>query len=115
MKRLLAILLLLLLPLHTAFAAAAGYCQHQKESPQAAHLGHHDHQHDRTADQPSGGGGFELDPDCGFCHLSSSSFVPPVSPALGEDPPPALAVPRIPDFRSAIVELFHRPPRASRA
>jgi hypothetical protein len=115
MKRLLAILLLVLLPLHTAFAAAAGYCQHQKESPQAAHLGHHQHQHDLTADPSSGSAGLELDPDCGFCHLSSSSFVAPVSPALGEDHPPALAVPRIADFCSAIVELFHRPPRASRA
>jgi hypothetical protein len=111
MMRFLALLLLVLLPLNAAFAAAAGYCQHQKESTQAAHFGHHTHQHDSSADK-AGNSGAQIDPDCGFCHLSFSSFVPALSPMLGDNSPPQLVVPPVAEFRSATVDPFDRPPLA---
>ncbi len=111
MKRFLAILLLVLLPLNAAFAAAAGYCQHQKESPQATHFGHHTHQHDRSVDK-TGDNGAQTDPDCGFCHLSFLSFIPALSPMLGDSNTPQLVVSPLADYRSAIVDPFDRPPLA---
>ena len=111
MRRFLALLLLVLLPLNAAFAAAAGYCQHQKESQQATHFGHHSHQHDRSADK-LGDTGAQVDPDCGFCHLSFSSFVPALSPSLGDSSPPQLVAQPVAEFRSATVDPFDRPPLA---
>jgi hypothetical protein len=111
MKRFLALLLLVLLPLNAAFAAASGYCQHQKESSQAAHFGHHVHQHDRSADKVPDTG-TQTDRDCGFCHLSFSSFVPALSPILGDNSPPQLVAPPVAEFRSTTVDPFDRPPLA---
>jgi hypothetical protein len=111
MMRFLALLLLVLLPLNAAFAAAAGYCQHQKESTQAAHFGHHTHQHDSSADK-AGNSGAKIDSDCEFCHLSFSSFVPALSPIPGDISPPQLVVPPVAEFRSATVDPFDRPPLA---
>jgi hypothetical protein len=114
MKRLLTILLLVLFPLHASFAAAAGYCQHQQESPQAAHFGHHAHHHDGAPDQPSGGG-FQIDPDCGFCHLPLSAFMPMLASVVEVGNLPQLITAVLADFRSAAVEPFDRPPRTSLA
>lgn len=111
MRRFLALLLLVLLPLNAAFAAASGYCQHQKESSQAAHFGHHMHQHDRSADKVPDTG-TQIDPDCGFCHLSFSSFVPTLSPTLGDNSPPQLVASPLAEFRSTTVDPFDRPPLA---
>ena len=111
MRTYLAYLLAMALCLNAAFAAAAGYCQHQKESPQAAHFGHHVHQHDRTADK-SGDTGTQIDPDCGFCHLSFSSFVPALSPIPGDNSPPQLVASPVAEFRSTTVDPFDRPPLA---
>jgi hypothetical protein len=111
MMRFLALLLLVLLPLNAAFAAAAGYCQHQMESTQAAHFGHHTHQHDSSADK-AGNNDAQIDPDCGFCHLSFSSFVPALSPVLGDHSPPQLVASPVAEFRSATVDPFDRPPLA---
>ena len=111
MKRLLTLLLLAFFPLHASFAAAAGYCQHQKESPQAAHFGHHTHHHDGAPDQPSGGG-LQIDPDCGFCHLPLSDFMPMLPPVVVADNLPQLIPAVLADFRSVVVEPFDRPPLA---
>ena len=111
MRRFLALLLLVMLPLNAAFAAAAGYCQHQKESQQAAHFGHHTHHHDRAVDKV-GDSGAQTDLDCGFCHLSFSSFVPAISPILGDDRPAQLIAPPVAEFHSATVDPFDRPPLA---
>lgn len=73
MRRLLAIVLLALLPLQFSWAAVASYCEH--ETPVGArHLGHHEHPHhgetplgadsDRSADPTAGA----IDVDCGHCH-----------------------------------------------
>ena len=76
------VLLLTLLPLQFSWGAVAGYCTHES-SPQAKHLGHHQHQHGDTpvdspvgaaddADAPSqrddGRASASVDPDCGHCH-----------------------------------------------
>lgn len=111
MRTCLTFILAVLLSLNAAFAVAASYCQHQKESPQAAHFGHHMHQHDRSTDKSSDTG-TQIDPDCGFCHLSFSSFVPAFSPMLGDKNPPQLVPPPVAEFRSATVDPFDRPPLA---
>ncbi|MBP6422352.1 MAG: DUF2946 family protein [Propionivibrio sp.] len=111
MRRFIALLLLVLLPLNAAFAVAAGFCQHQKESPQAAHFGHHMHQHDRSADKVPDTG-TQIDSDCGFCQLSFSSFVPALSPTLGDNSPRQLVAPPVAEFRSTTVDPFDRPPLA---
>ena len=111
MRTSLAYLLAMALCLNAAFAAAAGYCQHQKESPQAVHFGHHVHQHDRSADKVPDTG-TQIDPDCGFCNLSFSSFVPALSPTLGDSSPPQLVAPPVAEFCSTTVDPFDRPPLA---
>ena len=111
MRTYLAYLLAMALCLNAAFAAAAGYCQHQKESPQAAHFGHHVHQHDRSVDKVPDTG-TQIDPDCGFCHLSFSSFVPALSSIPGDISPPQLVAPPAAEFRSTTVDPFDRPPLA---
>ena len=111
MRRYLTLLLLVLLPLNAAVAAAAGYCQHQKESQQAAHFGHHTHHHDSLADKSTGTGA-QVDPDCEFCHLSFSSFVPTLSLVPSDDSPRQLVAPPVAEFLSATVDPFDRPPLA---
>ena len=74
MRRLLSILLLVLLPLQFSWAAVASYCEHEA-GPDAAHVGHHAHQHD---DAHSGEPGLDdnggepsvkaIDLDCAQCH-----------------------------------------------
>lgn len=71
MRRCLAVLLLLCLPLQLSWAAVGAYCQHETGIA-AQHVGHHDHQHQSTHDgdldspDPAKTGG--VDPDCGACH-----------------------------------------------
>ncbi|HEX5373532.1 MAG TPA: DUF2946 family protein [Aquabacterium sp.] len=47
MRRFLAVLLLVLLPLQSIWAAAAPYCQH--EASGSSHVGHHTHEHHQAA------------------------------------------------------------------
>ncbi len=74
MKRYLAIILLVLLPLQFSWAAVAGYCQHESEVT-ANHLGHHSHDH-QAADQhepvKDGASSAEAHHDCATCHLGCS-------------------------------------------
>lgn len=70
MRRLLAIFLLLFLPLQMSMAAVAMYCEHESGS-KAAHLGHHEHEHeasDNTGSDDQTTKGAHL--DCGPCHAS---------------------------------------------
>lgn len=81
-KKLLLILLLGILPLQLSWAAAAVYCQHEKEQS-SRHYGHHEHQHESAgvksaADKPA-----SIDNDCGTCHVSAQpSFLPAITLAL---------------------------------
>lgn len=77
MRKWLAILLLVFVPLQLSWAAAASYCQHESGAA-AKHFGHHDHQH-KTADgkdvfpdpaKTTGG-----DPDCASCHAGCLSVL----------------------------------------
>lgn len=99
MRRLLAIVLLALLPLQFSWAAVASYCGHEEQAG-AAHFGHHEHQHhadtggnadplaalDATADAASDKAPGAMDLDCGHCHGYCS-----VIPALNSRVPDALS------------------------
>ncbi|GCL65626.1 hypothetical protein [Pseudaquabacterium pictum] len=92
MRRILAIVLLALLPLQFSWAAVASYCGHETQAG-AEHFGHHDHQHHADA---SNGAGLDADPtttsdvnpdagdgkapgamdlDCGHCHGTCSMML----------------------------------------
>lgn len=111
MRTCLTFIFAVLLSLNAAFAVAASYCQHQKESPKAAHFGHHMYQHDCSTDKSSDTG-IQIDPDCGCCHLSFSSLVTVFSLILGDNSPSQLVPPSVAEFRSATVDPFDRPPLA---
>jgi hypothetical protein len=93
MRRWLLVFLMALLPLQLSWAAVAAYCQHEQAPTQAAHFGHHEHQHhDQGAAKAKEGHGDKKAPltgddDCGTCHLGH------VQTLLGDAPaaaPPAL-------------------------
>lgn len=91
MRRWLAILFLLILPLQSSWAAVSLYCQHENGAA-AEHLGHHAHPHQAGADDASGTEGSGSDSDCSFCHAASCMVLP-----VGTSIPPfgiALALPR---------------------
>lgn len=87
MRRWLTILLLALLPVQFCWAVVGPYCGHEPDA-QAAHIGHHAHQHgatggietgadagiaaDASADKPVG----QSDGDCGHCHGSCAALPP---------------------------------------
>ncbi len=109
MRKLLAVLMLLALPLQFSWAVAASYCQHE-EGQAVQHFGHHHHQHQQvSADGKEAGGKSPLQAhaDCSACHLScpaaaaSSAAVSVVAPAslVAGDPPGALpsVVPESPE------------------
>lgn len=96
MRRWLAILLLVLLPLQFSWAGVAGYCMHESGAA-ADHLGHHDH-----ADHPHGASVSDkaksdsspstaADLDCSHCHGHCAGMLDiPVglkAHALGSAPP----------------------------
>lgn len=71
MRRWLALMLLMLLPLQSIWAAAAPYCQHE-DSVQSTHLGHHPHEHVESGDgdlSSTDGQASDADhADCHACH-----------------------------------------------
>lgn len=78
MRKWLAIILLVFMPLQSSWAAVASYCQHETGAA-ARHFGHHDHQHkaadgkEAAPDPANIGSG---DPDCASCHAGCSSALP---------------------------------------
>lgn len=98
MRRWLAVLLLVLLPLQVSWAAVAGYCA--LESSQAAtHLGHHDHaahEHGAEADDASPTDTSQAATshfDCGHCHGHCAAMIDGPLPVAAEQPrgaPPRL-------------------------
>ena len=77
MRKCLAIVLLVFLPLQFSWAAVASYCQHETGAA-AKHFGHHAHQHkaadgkDASPDPAKTLGG---DPDCASCHAGCFSVL----------------------------------------
>jgi hypothetical protein len=117
MRRLVAILLLMVLSVQFTWAAAASYCEHEKDTT-TQHVGHHDHQHatnvspaDKAADAPDqdGSKASGTHADCAYCQLSAAKSFSTValvlpgaaasSPAL---PPPAVV-------ESHLFERIERP------
>lgn len=88
MSRLLAIVLLALLPLQASWAAVASYCAHEAQAG-ATHLGHHEHRHradagqsaeaDHAVHSPADEHGSKTpganDLDCGQCHGGCSAMI----------------------------------------
>ena len=88
MRRILAIVLLVLLPLQFSWAAVATYCGHEQPAG-AAHFGHHEHQHhadtggnaepvadlDASADVQGDKAPGAMDLDCGHCHGTCSAML----------------------------------------
>jgi len=83
MRRWLAILLLVFLPLQFSWAAVAGYCQHET-GVAAQHFGHHEHQHHAddadSSDTKALGGG--IDADCAACHASCAAALTGIATIL---------------------------------
>ena len=98
MRRLLALVLLCLLPLQFAFAAGAEYCE--LGSPhKAGHFGHHVHKAD-TSPEKSKSGKTKPSPDrdCAFCqlgcaHAQVSSFHVPMHIPVASFATPQFAFP----------------------
>jgi len=82
MKKLLAIILLVLMPLQFSMAAVSSYCEHEANSSES-HPGHHSHQHenennetvasDSDAKKTSSSSGVHH--DCASCHMGCLAFV----------------------------------------
>lgn len=82
MRRWIAIFLLVFLPLQSAWAAAAAYCQHE-EDPTTLHVGHHAHAHaGAEADAHHDNGPAADHPDCQVCHAAVAAVSDHVAPAL---------------------------------
>jgi cytochrome c553 len=94
MRRLFAILLLVLMPLQSLWAAAAPYCAHE-ESPKAMHLGHHTHEHQQNQDEGSSKGSPAAHADCHVCHGGTAVVTGPLGspeqPAMRGHAPPLVA------------------------
>lgn len=91
MRRWLAILLLVLLPLQSLWAAAAPYCAHE-ESPKTMHLGHHTHEHQESpTDEVTSKGSPTAHADCHVCHggaaVVTGAIGTPEQPAMREHGP----------------------------
>jgi len=83
MRRWLVLFLAVLLPLQFAWSAASGYCQHETDSAQSAHFGHHVHVHKGEA-KKTGDSKFGADSDCAACHATGAFFLAskPSTPAI---------------------------------
>lgn len=109
MRRWIALLLLVLLPLQAVWAAAAPYCQHEGD-PAPQHIGHHQPEHgphaphadpapDETGDASPGS---DAHSDCHVCHggtvlphvvetvqWAAGPSLPDPEPARGQPAPPS--------------------------
>jgi Protein of unknown function (DUF2946) len=111
MRRWLAILMLVLLPLQFSWAAVAAYCGHET-GQHAQHLGHHEHQHSGSANvhadpgsaDPNAPAGFDF--DCGHCHASGAGLP---APAEGMVPLTLATHPATP-VEGAVRTLAQSPP-----
>ena len=72
MRRLIAVLMLALLPFQFSWSAVAAYCMHESSTSQSQHLGHHEHQHEAKGGngqaEKSSQGADAFDVDCSVCH-----------------------------------------------
>ena len=129
MRRWLAVLLLMLLPLQFSWAAVASYCQHDADAT-PRHLGHHEHQHQGSSpdaadssdapdapdaspgDAAKAGADSKLPgahTDCGYCHVSLAKTLTTTAshlPMLSTEARPRVDIASI---TSALFERIERP------
>ena len=74
MRRFVALLLLVLLPLQAIWAAAAPYCQHEDEAA-SHHIGHHQPEHQHATAVDAGDHGDEASSTHSDCHVCHSGTV----------------------------------------
>lgn len=75
MRRWLAILFMVILPLQLGWAAVSAYCQHESGAA-ANHLGHHDHHHQVAGGDEPGSKAAGTDYDCSFCKAAGCTALP---------------------------------------
>lgn len=110
-KKLLAILLLVVVPFQFAWGAAAVYCQHE-QGASVQHFGHHTHQHHNVNGKSDHIGTLsQQHKDCGYCHAlspaSMSATAQTMTIPLGSIP----AEPPVVSFTSHIPEGPREPDR----
>lgn len=111
-KRLFVLALLLIMPLHFSWAAAAVYCEHDDKP--VSHFGHHAHAEDADFHKANGDANGKVHGDCGYCHaaaVQASIFIPGKPPVL--PPSRVYAEGQPPSFTSHISEGPRRPDRLS--
>ncbi len=83
MRKFVAVLFLLILPLQWSTAAVAAYCQHEQDGKAQQHVGHHAHEHQASAAQTdSDPGNSDFDADCPSCHAHFAQAVIDVAPPM---------------------------------
>lgn len=110
-KRLFVIAMLLILPFHFSWAAAAVYCDHD-DNP-VSHFGHHTHAEDVDFHKINGDANGKVHGDCGYCHaaaVQASIFVPGKPPVMAPSRVYAHDAPAT--FTSHISEGPRRPDRS---
>ena len=111
MRRLIAIILLTLLPFQFTWAAVAAYCGHESDA-MTQHFGHHEHQHQADADvsqvddDTAGKTLSGSDLDCGHCHGSCSGMPAPLNGVM----PLAVASHPVTPVEGIVRTLTHSPP-----
>ena len=112
MRRFIAAVILVVIPLQFAYSAAASYCGDAGRCV-PEHMGHHQCGQDGAPSQPDDSGAPVH--DCGICHLSHAQAHPSirVEGAPDVEVVPALPTAFSPDSRSP--EPLERPPRAAPA
>ncbi|APW42220.1 cation efflux protein, CzcI family [Rhodoferax saidenbachensis] len=109
MRRWLALLILVLLPLQLTWAATSAYCQHEAGS-MGQHVGHHVHKHSNPADDASGTVKANIgDADCGTCHAGCAFAVPSHLAATGLYAASVLTAARQPLRTSPPLDIPDRP------
>lgn len=115
MRRLIAIVLLMLLPFQAVWAAVEPYCQHESSLHDAAHWGHHEFQHHDAAEavqlgdgvQDSGNDSVSLDHEHHCC--SAMSLLPTAVKLPGQLPAVALVPTPLAGYSSFDATLIERP------
>jgi len=112
-KKLLAILLLVVVPFQFAWGAAAVYCQHEQGTT-VQHFGHHVHQHQNADENSSHAGKLsQLHTDCGYCHALSRVSMPAKASAMTLPSGSIHAEPPVVSFTSHIPEGPREPDRSA--
>ena len=116
MRRVLAMIVLFILPMQWGFAAVAEYCAHETSPAAQVHLGHHDGQQAakaKDADQDKSGDRGAL--DCPTCHQLCASAVLFDPSVATLDPSDNFHLPLYQSFLQRPPESPFRPPQVADA